>query len=69
MYDTISEKVKTATGVSIDEVMQQAYDSFTVYKKLSSAKRASFLETIADEIDLPLAGRPLDRIHGGDRAF
>ena len=36
---------------NIDEIMQQAFDAFSEYKKISSEKRAAFLETIADEIE------------------
>jgi alpha-ketoglutaric semialdehyde dehydrogenase len=36
---------------SIDEVMQNAFDAFNQYKRLSSKQRAKFLETIADEIE------------------
>src|SRR4051794_26890918 len=36
---------------NIDEVMQNAFDAFNQYKRLSSKQRAKFLETIADEIE------------------
>ncbi|HEY2727480.1 MAG TPA: aldehyde dehydrogenase (NADP(+)) [Parafilimonas sp.] len=42
---------KTEIETNVDEVMQNAFDAFNQYKKLSPAKRASFLETIADEIE------------------
>lgn len=41
----------TETATNIDVVMQQAFDAFNQYKKLSPDKRAAFLETIADEIE------------------
>lgn len=59
---------------NIDAVMQQALEAFNQYKKLSAAKRAAFLETIADEIEklrdqlVPLAhgetNLPLPRLNG-----
>ena len=51
MYETIKKEVKTNSEVNVDEVMQNAFAAFNQYKKISSAKRASFLETIADEIE------------------
>ncbi len=37
--------------MNVEEVMQNAFKAFHQYKKLSSAKRAHFLETIGDEIE------------------
>lgn len=50
MQETVS-KNKIADEVNVDEVMQHALDAFNQYKKISPAKRASFLETVAGEIE------------------
>jgi NADP-dependent aldehyde dehydrogenase len=65
---------KTTTNINVDEVMQNAFDAFNQYKKLSAAKRAAFLETVADEIEklrehlVPVANEetnlPLPRLNG-----
>jgi 2,5-dioxopentanoate dehydrogenase len=39
------------TGVNVDKVMQNAFDAFNQYKKISPAKRADYLETVAGEIE------------------
>lgn len=41
----------TETATDLNVVMQQAFDAFNQYKKLSPDKRAAFLETMADEIE------------------
>ncbi len=51
MYETIEKEAKTNLAVTVNEVMQNASTAFNQYKKLSSAKRAHFLETIGDEIE------------------
>ena len=50
MQKTLNEE-KIATEINVDGVMQNAFDAFNQYKKISPAKRAFFLETIADEIE------------------
>jgi alpha-ketoglutaric semialdehyde dehydrogenase len=65
---------KTTTNIDIDAVMQNAFDAFNQYKKVSPQKRAAFLETIADEIEklreelVPVANEetnlPLPRLNG-----
>jgi NADP-dependent aldehyde dehydrogenase len=65
---------KVVGETNIDVVMQQAFDAFDQYKKLSPQKRAAFLEAIADEIEnlreqlVPVANRetnlPLPRLNG-----
>ncbi len=51
MYETIKKEAKTNLELNVDEVMQNAFEAFNQYKKVSSAKRAIFLETMADEIE------------------
>src|SRR4051794_22757924 len=52
MYETVNAtKANITTDNNVDEVMQQAFDAFNVYKKISPRKRAAFLETIVDEIE------------------
>ncbi len=50
MHETVT-KNKIADEVNVDEVMQNALDAFNQYKKISPANRASFLETVAGEIE------------------
>ena len=50
MQEAIS-KNKITGEADIDEVMQNALDAFNQYRKISPAKRASFLETVAGEIE------------------
>ncbi len=50
MQETLASK-KVVTEINIDEVMQNAYKAFNQYKKIPAAKRAVFLQTIADEIE------------------
>lgn len=50
MQETVS-KNKFTGEANVDEVMQNALDAFNQYKKISPAKRASFLETVAGEIE------------------
>jgi alpha-ketoglutaric semialdehyde dehydrogenase len=75
MYETASIKsVNSAAENNVDEVMQQAFDAFNLYRKSSPAKRASFLEAIADEIEKQRAllvkiaheetNLPLERLNG-----
>ncbi len=40
----------TASESEIQEAVEKATDAFTVYRQMSSAERAEFLETIGDEI-------------------
>jgi NADP-dependent aldehyde dehydrogenase len=48
----MAEKLKQGkTAFNADEIMPQSFNAFSEYKKISSAKRAIFLETIADEIE------------------
>lgn len=73
MQQTLSTD-KVVSETNVDEVMQHAFDAFNQYKKLSPAKRAAFLETIADEIEkmreqlVPVAHEesnlPLPRLNG-----
>ncbi|MFT4155214.1 aldehyde dehydrogenase (NADP(+)) [Parafilimonas sp.] len=73
MQQTLNAEKNTAAA-NIDGVMQNALYAFNQYKKFSSAKRAAFLETIADEIEklreqlVPLASEetnlPLARLNG-----
>ena len=52
MFETVNAtKANIATDSNVDEIMQQAFDAFNLYKKISPQKRAAFLETIADEIE------------------
>ncbi len=52
MLETVSVKeTDIAAGKRVDEIMQQAADAFHLYKKISPFRRASFLETIAGEIE------------------
>lgn len=50
MQETVS-KSKITGEVNVDEVMQNALDAFNQYKKISPENRASFLETVAGEIE------------------
>src|SRR4051794_25714313 len=50
MHETLSSN-KLASEVNIDEVMQNAFNAFNKYKKLSALQRASFLENMATEIE------------------
>ncbi|WP_396600894.1 aldehyde dehydrogenase (NADP(+)) [Algibacter sp. R77976] len=57
-YKTVNPKLNIendtifidATEVEIDEAVNLAWDAFKVYRKVSGAKRAAFLNAIADEI-------------------
>jgi len=52
MYETANLKeVPAIFENNIKEVMQRSFDAFTLFKKITPGKRASFLETIADEIE------------------
>ncbi len=51
MYETISIKEAASAPADIDNVMQNSLAAFNQYKKLTAARRASFLEGIADEIE------------------
>lgn len=50
MPETLSAE-KAVIEINVEEVMQNAFDAFNQYKKISPAKRASFLEIITDEIE------------------
>lgn len=50
MAEILKQK-KIATAFNTDEIMQQSFNAFSEYKKISSAKRAAFLETIANKIE------------------
>src|SRR6478752_5248956 len=73
MQKTLSAD-KVVAETNVDEVMQHAFDAFNQYKKISPAKRASFLNTLADEIEklrdelVPVANEesnlPLARLNG-----
>ncbi|MGH2648794.1 MAG: aldehyde dehydrogenase family protein, partial [Ginsengibacter sp.] len=44
---------KTGTiSSSIDEIMRNALQAFNTYKKISPEQKATFLETIANEIEM-----------------
>ena len=52
MHETMNAtKVNLAADNNVDEIMQQAFSAFNVFKKIAPQKRAVFLETIADEIE------------------
>jgi NADP-dependent aldehyde dehydrogenase len=73
MQETLKAN-KVVQETNVDEIMQNAFDAFNQYKKLSPAKRASFLETVAEEIEklreelIPVANAetnlPLPRLNG-----
>ncbi len=51
MYETVSINKTDVAVASVDKVMQQSFDAFNLYKKLSPLQRASFLETIANVVE------------------
>jgi alpha-ketoglutaric semialdehyde dehydrogenase len=50
MHKTLNTD-KIVTEVNVDEVMQNAFNAFNQYKKISPVKRGEFLEAIAAEIE------------------
>jgi alpha-ketoglutaric semialdehyde dehydrogenase len=49
MYETVNAaKANIKADNNVDEIMQQAFDAFNLYRKISPRKRAAFLKAIAD---------------------
>jgi NADP-dependent aldehyde dehydrogenase len=45
------QRFEEANAVAIDEVMQQSWNAFQLYKNMAAEKKALFLDCIADEIE------------------